>query len=627
MSLKLNGFRRFDDARIDLAPRVVAIVGPNQAGKSSLLDALLSLGDAEPFPFADLTRTRAQRAPEEVVLSAWYRLDESDRDAIADIHPAVRVDGLISFKRVNGSLTHQTSPYLRRDVAARNATLNAMSAALELLDTEMDDEGVTVSRLRTVLASDTQTLSQADADAIQGARDAIAVDVPVPLSVLRERLTTALEREVAIHPHQRAVSALVGRIPGVVLFGDEERNLLADYDLHSQADDPPAALRNLAAIARLNLVELREAVARADAGAVATIQEATDHRLADFFERAWSQAKITVSLRSDGMKLSVLVKTTGGRWASIAESSDGLRQFVALVAFAAKQPLDPKPVFVIDEAERHLHYEAQADLVRVLERQEQASSVIYTTHSAGCLPQDLGRGIRVVEQSTTMDHSSITNALWKLGPGFSPLIMAMGASTLAFSTTRYAVMGEGGTEMLLLPTLLREATGLVVLPFQVAPGLAEVSRQAMTDLDLTAARVAYFLDGDESGRVRAAVLTAAGIPSQLIIRLPADVCLEDVVDGGAYREAINAIVLERHGPGFAIPASDIPRTGRARAVDAWCGSHGIPAPSHPEVAARLLDLRPDGPLVEGRRRITLQKLYDALSVPLGLPKLADLASG
>ena len=44
VAARIEGYRRFEStSTLDLTPRVVAIVGPNEAGKSSLLDALENL--------------------------------------------------------------------------------------------------------------------------------------------------------------------------------------------------------------------------------------------------------------------------------------------------------------------------------------------------------------------------------------------------------------------------------------------------------------------------------------------------------------------------------------------------------------------------------------------------------
>jgi AAA domain, putative AbiEii toxin, Type IV TA system len=130
------------------------------------------------------------------------------------------------------------------------------------------------------------------------------------------------------------------------------------------------------------------------------------------------------------------------------EHSDGLKAFVALRAFVARAAIEDddqvKPIVLVDEADRHLHYDAQADLVTVFEEQDEAAQVIYTTHSAGCLPRDLGLGIRAIVPKVSEvdgeirqgDHSEAINRFWTKGPGFSPLLLAMGAGAFAFAASK-----------------------------------------------------------------------------------------------------------------------------------------------------------------------------------------------
>ena len=42
--LNLRHFRRFQDARVNLDAPVIALVGPNEAGKSTLLEAIVAMG-------------------------------------------------------------------------------------------------------------------------------------------------------------------------------------------------------------------------------------------------------------------------------------------------------------------------------------------------------------------------------------------------------------------------------------------------------------------------------------------------------------------------------------------------------------------------------------------------------
>ena len=128
-----------------------------------------------------------------------------------------------------------------------------------------------------------------------------------------------------------------------------------------------------------------------------------------------------------------------------------------LLPLFESQALDVAPVLLIDEADAHLHLNAQADLVSLLMKQNKAAQVLYTTHSPGCLPSDLGTGIRLVEREDST--SSIESHFWtNKAPGFGSLLYAMGANAAAFSTCRRAVLAEGPSDMIMLPTLLRLAT-------------------------------------------------------------------------------------------------------------------------------------------------------------------------
>jgi predicted ATP-dependent endonuclease of OLD family len=199
------------------------------------------------------------------------------------------------------------------------------------------------------------------------------------------------------------------------------------------------------------------------------------------FTRAWGQTQLTVKLDIDANLLKLMMSMQARDYIRIDQHSDGLRQFVALRAFLAAQERDRDLVVLIDEAETHLHYDAQADLVGVFEEQEEAAAIFYTTHSTGCLPRDIGiglRGIVPIYRATDTgqemtDHSEILNGFWFDKKGFSPLLIAMGASAFAFSGAQKAVVTEGFTDALLLPTLLREACEVSHLSYQ----LSQTSRE------------------------------------------------------------------------------------------------------------------------------------------------------
>jgi predicted ATP-dependent endonuclease of OLD family len=317
-------------------------------------------------------------------------------------------------------------------------------------------------------------------------------------------------------------------------------------------------------------------------------------RMDNIFLKAWKQSRLSVHFELDGDQLRIELMENGGNVTVFHERSAGLRMFVALTAFLKVHGSDRPPILLIDEAETHMHIDAQADLVSMFLTQEQAVKVIYTTHSPACLPPDLGTGIRtVVPRKDDFQISDIKNSFWQGAAGFSPLMLAMGAAAAAFTPARSVVLAEGATEMILLPSLLRAATGLTELPYQVAPGLSEVPNDFLPELDLEAARIAYLVDVDDGGAALRKSLLKAGIPENIIIDSGSR-GIEDVVDPKAYRDAIAALIPECN-PDFSTDRVSTPtsfKKGRsesiATVVGTWAESANLSKPSKVAVANWLV---------------------------------------
>jgi hypothetical protein len=423
------------------------------------------------------------------------------------------------------------------------------------------------------------------------------------------------------HPATTAKTVLWNNTPDVLRFDLGERQLASSYDLDEVAGDPPQALANLAALIELDLRSLKAAIDSRDRGAVLESLDAANANLSQRLSENWAQTDVEARLTTDDSMLSILVRTAGGGYHDIAQRSDGLRAFIALVAFTAEYSRGVAPILIIDEAEIHLHYDAQADLVQMLARQERANQVIYTTHSAGCLPMDLGTGVRLVVPSSAGDRSAVENWPWTRQAGFGPLLLGMGASTMAFVPTRSAVIGEGASEVIMLPTLLREATGARVLPFQVAPGSAEASRAAIAHIDLQGSRVAWLVDGDGGGTKNLKHLVAAGIPRDRIVVLGGEgsgVAVEDLLDANVLADAVAEELRRSNGTEIdTFSADDLPEIGRPWAIEVWCDERRLRRPNKGAVCHRVIEQRSERVMLDPARRPLVRELYERLIAVLG----------
>jgi predicted ATP-dependent endonuclease of OLD family len=254
-----------------------------------------------------------------------------------------------------------------------------------------------------------------------------------------------------------------------------------------------------------------------------------------------------------------------------------------------------KPILLVDEVEQHLHYDAQADVIQMLSKQEGAQKIIYTTHSIGCLPNDLGCGVKVIVK--TGPDSAIKQSFWDSNrPGYYPLLSGMGAFSLAFIPLRMAVVGEGPSEMLLLPTLLREVTGKPSLPYQVLPGLSVANAASLSDLDGEAPRVLYLVDSDDGGREIKKTLRKANISPKKIVDLSEQqdtLVIEDLIDPATYVASANILIRKKRPDGPSIPDDALTGPNIPLQLKHWCKQNNVEELGKMAVAYQLLELSAD----------------------------------
>src|SRR3954471_6881717 len=256
-----------------------------------------------------------------------------------------------------------------------------------------------------------------------------APDLPATGEKVVKLLRELHERDSAGDPVATARGILFGRRPRILWFDESWRQLESQFDVISGPISP--AMRALFDLIEFDLDELRNAISRENEPLITELIDKANDGFNTLFTGRWRQSRLRARVDRNGEIVLVYVHSAGGRLIPIAERSEGLRQFIALQAFVESEAQGQNVILLVDEAENHLHYDAQADLVQMFSVQTVVEKVIYTTHSAACLPTDLGTGIRVIEPFGPEDkgredweHSRIRNAFWSTGPGFSPLLMA-----------------------------------------------------------------------------------------------------------------------------------------------------------------------------------------------------------
>ncbi|HKI67192.1 MAG TPA: AAA family ATPase [Solirubrobacterales bacterium] len=683
---KVSGYRRLArDCEVKLDTDPVCIVGPNAAGKSSFLDSLLHLNHDDGFENSERTRKPDGEAQYPIV-EARFVLAQEELSLLADIPEASAVRQLLVRKEYGEPRTFIPQPTPKRDLSQRQGVLATLEelknsnwlegvAAVEseldptpenwaedLLDDAIDSASLEQENLNdrvsafqslrerlVTIVREQQAEAKADDGDEKESADANGRQawpaLPKKYAKLEADLHALIQYEELDHPRHRAARELEDCVPGFVKFNDLARELASEYVLTDEPDPKGAAIHNFLDLGETSWVKAEKVVQSGDKGRKKAYLERVNGALERRAAVVWEQSKITVGIDLDGSTLTVLLSMQEDDYIDFEEHSDGLRQFIALRAFIASEADAVKPIVLIDEAETHLHYDAQADIVGVFEEQEVAAKIIYTTHSAGCLPRDLGLGIRAIVPDSVCrngrkgqgDHSHVINKFWTEGRGYSPLLLAMGAGALAFAATQKAVVTEGMSDALLLPSLIREATGESRLNYQAAPSFAEADPEQIRDLDLIASRIAFLADGDEGGEDHVKQLTENGIMDEQIRFLGgkrSGLAIEDLLDKTVYLNAVNRELDTWHK--LEYPASKLPESGRSAAVKKWCEKQEQSLDrkiklSKVDVAQGVLDQRcEDVALLDEKHRQLLVDLHSELEeifdeAPERLERLRDEA--
>lgn len=637
-----SGFGRLADAHVNLDHKVVAIVGPNEAGKTTLLKALAYIDNGESLSVAQRSRwVTGDVADDHVVVRVQYKLNEDDQAATNHLDLNDKPTDLwLSRTAGGGDIRIEVVPAPRKRLATvadaleavRTAATRAALADLEPAEPDERDEGETPDERRASFASRLRAaldpLATGD-DTADVAQQASTLDPASWIAEFHEHglggdVRAALEQVQAWidrpEPAAQAIQVLYNRAPEILLFSEGDRLLASSYELTAETvASPPPALRNVCTMAELSLDELWKTINNGNEGARETLIEVANQTLQTRFSQVWNQSNISAHLKINSTSLEIRIKQDGRTITQFHERSAGVQMFVALVAFLTVKGQTVPPILLIDEAETHLHIDAQADLVNEFMTQTRAAKIIYTTHSPACLPPDLGTNIRaVVPDPENGQRSLIDGSFWTEGTGYSPLMLAMGAGAAAFSTARKVVLAEGASEMLMLPSLIKKAIEVDDLDYQVAPGLSEAPVSMYPELDLEGARVAFLVDGDKGGKDLHDALVQAGVPEARIVTLGA-LTLENLLDPEAYTHVVVELINEAAGAGLVSvdDLPDLPDDGTSmwpKVLAEWAENNGHPLPGKRVVASRLVEEGLAVPSPEGKE--ALKAVHQALSAVL-----------
>lgn len=431
-----------DSSEVFVADDITTLVGMNESGKSTMLDALYRLNPVYGDGFVELEdyprwrRSRDSRSEDLLQVSpiqATFRLENADRDTLTTALGVgvVTADSVLVGRRYSGETWAQVeldeARFLQnvleghsdaQALAEQHNTVAALRAGLQALAREEADAAARVAAEVEAAAAE----AEAAGETVTSTAPAHA-----PGTTTQEVLTRISAVVGAGDLEAVANSIVLARIPKFFLFSDYQ-SLEGRVDvatLKEDADEQPGASPRQTARALLKLANTDvNAMANSNFESSTAELESVSNDLSREMKAYWStnpelrikimtEPETVVDPRGERSVIRYLNFRVEDRkhdfTNNFSRRSSGYRWFFSfLAAFSEFESRGEDVVILLDEPGLTLHAKAQRDFLRFInERLAPAGQVIYTTHSPFMVDQI--ERVRVVEDRGE-DIGSVTSS-------------------------------------------------------------------------------------------------------------------------------------------------------------------------------------------------------------------------
>lgn len=536
-----------DTGEFDLEREKSILVGPNEAGKSAVLQALQQINRPDGVKPLNYLRDYPRRllrditsgkvSPDTVpVATAVFDLDDGDLNALPESIRSAKLQYRFtrylddsSAQALEGAPERPTFGDIKTDLARLAKHLDGQLTGEDKLPS------VQLEEITSSISPSSQIFSKAATKLYDWLEKHIA-DVDEDdtrenerLGVLKQKVSIALEREEAVGILQERIPLFVlfnnyFRVKPVIHLGRLARRIASD-DYDDEYDYGNICLMKLLGLNPQRLSELGKSghdVPDSNIG-VEDIRDELDARqyelnsasimLTEQIRDAWKPnlergEANTLRIIPDGQYFKVVVVDDEGVEVELDQRSEGFQWLVSffVVFFAEAEDQHENAILLLDEPGLHLHGLKQREFRDTLSRLAKVNQTIYTTHSPFLVgPDELDR-VRVVELPNRKVGTKLHTSIMSNDPaGLLPLQEALGydlAQSL-FSQTRNFVV-EGLTDYWYITAVaeLFEEAGQATLGSNVSvipAGSASKIVYFATVLHAQNLKVVALLDSDQAG--------------------------------------------------------------------------------------------------------------------------------
>lgn len=591
-SFRIQNFRSVIDSTEIRVADVTVLIGPNQSGKSSILQGLDKLSFDAKFSDFDLTQLHGINkryvdgelsAPQLPIVSAIFDISEEERNQLREVFPEVE-DAPTEL-----TITKTYDNWFRFSIAGKQVEFPSRTiveagktSLLQKLQ-EIDSW----ARQQHLNRSPNQQHQQAFNTAIEAVRTSLSEPAfkggtPPALDSIKPKLGSLVEsrfdeqfkkeltqrisdlEKIAENSfpltarESRLYEYFLKHIPRTVYFKTYERlDDEATLDELEQSAERFRTFRNLLKIADLRVQSLR---ALTNEMQKHPYVEAASGRVTKLLRSAWGQEQLELEMRLSGNRLTVFTKDSLAVETLLPPSSgsEGFQWWLSFyIHFGASTESEYKrAILLLDDPGVYLHPTAHRDLLKLFEEYlTHDVTTIYTTQIPFLIPRNRLSRIRLVTKDKS-GASCVEEKFYRgqdtdvLAPIRAALGITLGDSLFAGEVT---FVVEGLSDRILLTAILEAFQTHKLRPLvdlNKIELLAGKGAQRLLDLALLLQiqNLPYvvLLDNDDAGRSALESFPKEGIPKERIILLPIppgqqDAEIEDLFPVEMYAKAFHRI--------------------------------------------------------------------------------------
>lgn len=382
-SVKLINFKsigNYPESEIILEPKVTAVIGKNESGKSNILDGLSRINflKANPSAFSDEVVNRNCQPGTENTYLITLKSDEEE------IKKGIREKSLVKISKEHCVLTGGLLDYYTQYVSPKFemviSFLDEVSAnPMQLRDQEL----VRYRAYKKVFLQK----GQVELYQVVSALDFFGARV----NNLQQEHQKEFENK--LETARNCWFDLSGLLP-VFFYRKTDKHLRTTYrleDVEKELKNPAVAPNSLLHdFVKLIGVTKEEFVMAASSGSAPKqetvrrkINKLVNNKVNKAFQDFYQTESITLDLGFNSGIVSFVVQSEDGEALMLSERSNGLRWYLETFIDAQSNDIDGRNVvYLLDEPGTSLHVNAQKELLSLFHHlSEKGNQVVYTTHS------------------------------------------------------------------------------------------------------------------------------------------------------------------------------------------------------------------------------------------------------